>query len=49
MHMLFMGTNTSWAKYVELERSELRPWGSLMTKLQPTELDIFRNGYQKYY
>lgn len=39
----------SWAKYVELERSELRPWGSLMTKLQPTELDIFRNGYQKYY
>ncbi len=39
----------SWAKYVELERSELRPWGSLIPKLRPTELNIFRNGYQKYY
>lgn len=39
----------SWAKYVELERNESRPWGSLMTKLQPTEFNIFRNGYQKYY
>lgn len=39
----------SWAKYVELERSELRPWASLTTRLQPTELNIFRNGYQRYY
>jgi len=39
----------SWSKYVELERNELRPWRALSTKLQPTEFNIFRNGYQKYY
>ena len=39
----------SWAKYVALERSELRPWGLLNTKLYPTEFNIFRNGNQKYY
>ena len=39
----------SWAKYVELERKESRPWSSLKLQLKPSEFNIFRNGQQIYY
>jgi hypothetical protein len=38
-----------WAKFVELERNELRPSLALGSGLAPTSFDIFRNGWKKYY
>lgn len=38
-----------WAKYVVLERNELRPWAALQISLCPTDFDIFRNGHTRYY
>jgi hypothetical protein len=37
-----------WAKYVELERNELRPWVALASSLKPTDFDIFQNRNQRY-
>ena len=38
-----------WAKYVEVERNELRPWRSISANLAPTSFDIFRNGQTQHY
>jgi hypothetical protein len=38
-----------WAKYVVLERNELRPWTALQNSLRPTDFNIFRNGHTQYY
>lgn len=38
-----------WAKYVALERNELRPWAALQNSLRPTDFHIFRNGHTWYY
>jgi len=38
-----------WAKYVEIERNELRPWNSISSNLAPTSFNIFRNGHTRYY
>ena len=37
-----------WAKYVQLERGEGRPWTAL-EPLRPTEFNIFRRGHSTYY
>jgi hypothetical protein len=39
----------SWAKYVELERSETRPWNFLQASSRPTDFDIFRRSTRSYY
>lgn len=38
-----------WAKYVELERNEPRPWVAIASSLKPTEFDIIQSGYKPYY
>ncbi len=38
-----------WAKYVELERNELRPWTAIQNSLRPTDFNIFRNCHTRYY
>lgn len=38
-----------WAKYVELERNESRPWQAIQRTLQPTSFNIFRYGHTRYY
>ncbi len=38
-----------WAKYVELERNELRPWTALQNSLRPTDFNIFWNARTRYY
>lgn len=38
-----------WAKYVEIERNELRPWNSIATNLAPTSFDIFRDVQIRHY
>jgi hypothetical protein len=37
-----------WAKYVQLERGEERPWNSLKP-LRPSEFNLFRTGHTLYY
>jgi hypothetical protein len=38
-----------WAKFVELERNEMRPWSAITTRLRPTSFNIFHNGHTQYY
>lgn len=38
-----------WAKYVALERGELRPWNTLQNSLHPTDFNIFGDDHTLYY
>jgi hypothetical protein len=39
----------AWSKFVQLERSEQRPWANLGGTLAPSDFNIFRNGHTVYY
>lgn len=38
-----------WSKYVELERSENRPWQAIQQTLRSTSFNIFRSSHTRYY
>ena len=39
----------AWAKFVQLERNEQRPWDELQSALKPSDFNIFRHGHTRYY